>query len=100
MPSSSSDLGSNSISSRAPQLNNIFDILGVSHNLPSNTNNENPRVILCDKFGKKVARGHIVTNNTAKFCHFKNVGDGEKKIYIGEVLDLDAHLLDPPSRWL
>lgn len=57
MPISSSDLGSNSINPPGPQLNNIFDILGVSHNLPSNTNNENSRVILCDKFGKKSSEG-------------------------------------------
>lgn len=41
---------------------------------------------------KKVVRGHIVTDNIAKFCYVKNVGDDEKKIYIEKVLDLDARL--------
>lgn len=47
MPTSSSDLGSNSTSppTPAPHLDDIFDTPGVSHIPPSNTNNENPRVI-------------------------------------------------------
>lgn len=36
-----------------------------------------------------------MTYSTSKICHFKNVGDDEKKVYIEEVIDPDAHLWDP-----
>ncbi|KAL7090715.1 hypothetical protein ACP275_12G058600 [Erythranthe tilingii] len=86
-PTSSSELGSNS----------ILGTLGVTQVPPTNTRAENPRVYLCDKFGKKIAMGHVVTDGTSKTCHFKNVGSDEKKIYIEEVIDPNARLWDPPQ---
>lgn len=85
---SSSDFGSNSMNIHyaTQQLNSMFGATGVSHVTPhvplANTNIESPRVILCDKFGERVARGYVVTYGTSKTCHFKLVGSDEKKVYV------------------
>ena len=34
---------------------------------------------------------------TAKVCHFKQVGICEKKVYIEQVIEPNAHLWDPPQ---
>ncbi|KAM7477609.1 hypothetical protein LguiA_025822 [Lonicera macranthoides] len=36
-------------------------------------------------------------DQTAGVCHFKKVGIGEKKIWVEEVMELDARLWDPPQ---
>ncbi|KAL8058562.1 hypothetical protein ABFX02_03G026500 [Erythranthe guttata] len=84
-PTSSSELGSNSVSHSiyaTQHLNNNFRTLGVAPVPPTITLVENPRVYLFDKYGKKVAIEHMVTDGTTKTCHFKSVGINEKYIYI------------------
>ncbi|KAM7465367.1 hypothetical protein LguiB_012929 [Lonicera macranthoides] len=60
-------------------VDNLFSMVGMSHPSSSSTPTINPPVILCDKFGKELAKGSIVTDATAGICHFKQVGKGEKR---------------------
>ncbi|KAM7470229.1 hypothetical protein LguiA_008412 [Lonicera macranthoides] len=71
-------------------INNVFAPMGVSHYT------DKP-VILLDKFGKELAKGYVVMDQTAGVCHFKKVGIGEKKIWVEEVMEPDARLWDPPQ---
>ncbi|KAL7104165.1 hypothetical protein ACP275_08G227100 [Erythranthe tilingii] len=99
---SSSELGSNSTSPPIYSTQRL-NIPTVSHAPAANANAPNPRVYLCDKFGRKIARGYVVTNDTSGVCHFKIVGPEEKKVYIEEVLDPNARVWYPPQgvmiRW-
>ncbi|KAL8041811.1 hypothetical protein ABFX02_09G008200 [Erythranthe guttata] len=99
-PTPSSELGSNSTSlpiHPTENVNNVTGNVGASLPSPANTSTENRGVFLCDKFGRKIAKGYIVTDSTSKTCHFKNVRSEEKKVYIEEVIDPSARLWDPPQ---
>ena len=95
------DLGSNSVNRPthlAQNLTNIFATTGdphSPHSMPTPTNK--PTVILCDKFGKELAKGYVVMDDTANECHFKPISKSEKKVYIAEVMQSDTHLCDPPQ---
>ncbi|KAM7516831.1 hypothetical protein LguiA_006414 [Lonicera macranthoides] len=93
------DLGSCSMHclSISQHVDNLFSTVGMSHPSSSSTPTNNPPVILCDKFSKELANGSIVTDATAGICHFKQVGKGERKVYVEEVFDPDANLWDPPQ---
>ncbi|KAL9170300.1 hypothetical protein ABFS82_04G136200 [Erythranthe guttata] len=93
---SSSELGSNSTSPPIYSTQHL-NIPTVSHAPATNANAPNPRVYLCDKFGRKIAGGYVVTDDTSGVCHFKIVGPEEKKVYIEEVLDPNARVWDPPQ---
>ncbi|KAM7493893.1 hypothetical protein LguiB_028502 [Lonicera macranthoides] len=58
---------------------------------------DKPQVIVCDKFAKHLAKGYLMTYETARTCHFKKVAKGEKKVYIDEVFNRDARLWDAPQ---
>lgn len=97
-----SDLGSNSVNRPihlSQNLNHVFTTMNVPnspHSIPTTT--DNPPVILLDKFRKELAKGYVVTDGAhANTCHFKQVGLGEKKVYIEEVIDPNARLWDPPQ---
>ena len=107
-----SELGSNSIHcpNLAQNLDNIFATLGkdkptgtenarniVSQPQSKPTYNENVPVIICDKFGKDLAKGYIVTDATAGLCHGRRVCNSEKKVYVERVLDPEARLWDAPQ---
>ena len=51
---------------------------------------------ICDKFGKDLANGYIVTDTTAGLNHDKRVCNGEKKVYIERVFYRKARLWDAP----
>ncbi|KAM7471857.1 hypothetical protein LguiA_010040 [Lonicera macranthoides] len=74
----------------------VFGTMVASHP-PTPTHTDKPLVILLDKFGKQLAKGYVVTDAIAGVCHFKKVGIGEKKVYVEEVIEPDAHLWDPPQ---
>lgn len=97
----SSDIGSYSVhrpTQLAQNLNDVFTTMGVLHSPHSmSTPNDKPPVVICDKFGKELAKGYVVTDDTGKKCHFKPVGKGEKKVYIEDVFEPDAPLWDPPQ---
>ena len=91
-------------------MDNIFAILGkyksantenapniVSQPQSKPTYTKNVPVISCDKFGKDLAKGHIVTDATAGLCHGRRVCDSEKKVNVERVLDPEAHLWDAPQ---
>lgn len=107
-----SELGSNSIHSPnlVQNLDNIFTSLGKD--IPTDTENalnvasqsqskstytKNVPVVICDKFGKDLANGYIVTDATAGLCHGRRVCNGEKKVYVERVLDPEARLWDAPQ---
>ena len=96
-----SDIGSYSVNrptNLAQNLNNIFATTGIPHSPhPMPTSNDKSQCILCDKFGKELANGYVVTDATANICHGKQVGMGEKKVYIEQVIEPDARLWDPPQ---
>ncbi|KAJ6824276.1 uncharacterized protein M6B38_102835 [Iris pallida] len=96
-----SDPGSSSVPRSlhlSQNIDTIFATGGISHSSCPAPPTRNPQVILCDKFGKKLAKGYVVTDATSNMCHFKKVGYGEKKVYVKEVIDPDAPLFDPPQR--
>ena len=107
-----SELGSNSIHSPnlVQNLDKIFTSLGKD--IPTNTENalnvasqfqskstytKNVTVVICDKFGKDLANGYIVTDATVGLCHGRRVCNGEKKVYVERVLDPEARLWDAPQ---
>ena len=71
----SSDFASNSVNCPthlAQNLTNVFATMGNPHSPHSlSTPNDKPLVILCDKFGKELAKGYVVTDATANVCHLK-----------------------------
>lgn len=101
MPTATSDLRTNSDHlhlNLAQNIENIFAAVGASQlSYPRNTHVDKPQVIVCDKFGKHLAKGYLVTDETAGTCHFKKVAKGENKVYIDEVFDPDARLWDDPQ---
>ncbi|KAM7528312.1 hypothetical protein LguiB_031722 [Lonicera macranthoides] len=82
----------------AQNMENICAAVGASQSShPMNTHVDKPQVIVCDKFGKHLAKGYLVTDETAGTCYFKKVAKEEKKVYIDEVFDPDARLWDAPQ---
>ena len=90
-------------------MDNIFSILGkdkpidienapnvVSQLQSKPTYTENVSVIICDKFGKDLAKGYIVTDATAGLCHGRRVCNGEKfltlKLVYGMLLKMFMRL--------
>ena len=95
-----SELGSNSArcpSNLAQNLENIFTTVGASPSQSMPTRINNTPVILCNKFGKELAKGYLVMDATAGICHFKPGAKGDKKVYIKEVLEPEAQLWDAPQ---
>lgn len=84
MPTATSDLRTNSDHlhlNLAQNIENIFAAVGASQlSYPRNTHVDKPQVIVCDKFGKHLAKGYLVTDEN-----------------IDEVFDPDARLWDDPQ---
>ncbi|KAL5727087.1 hypothetical protein ACHQM5_000319 [Ranunculus cassubicifolius] len=69
-----------------------------------NTSSKSPKVTsspqkvtLLDRKGEPVAKGYIVTDGTSGICHGRKVISGEKKVFVEDVLDPDAHIYDGPQ---
>ena len=78
-------------------MNNVFATTSISHSPHSiSIPTDKSLVILLDKFGKELAKGYVVTDAATNVYHFKQVGIGEKKVYVEQVLDLNARLWDAP----
>ena len=91
-PTSDRSISTNRPSPLTQNVDNVFASLGASqtHHPPHVPMNE-PKVLLCNKFGKNLAKGHVVTDPSRQTCHFKRPKNGEKIVCVEEVFDPDDH---------